>query len=946
MTNPASGCSVGDSVQVTANQQIPSVTIAAPAVLSCLQSTVTLSAMAIGTLLAYQWQTGDGQFVSGATSATPVVAAPGLYALTVTDGTNGCTRTASVNVLENSIPPNVQAASVGAITCTVPTQMIAAQNLSLPDNFSYSWTAANGGNIVSGANGLTPTIDAGGDYTLTTTNESNGCTNILLVSVSQNTTLPTASAGPDGTLTCSADTLIINGAGTGANNLTFVWTASDGGHLVSGANTPLPTIDQPGAYTLLVTNPVNGCTATDSVQIGNDINAPQADAGPPVTLSCALQQTTLAATASLGANFSYQWTTTGGHLVSGTSTLLPTVDAPGLYQLAVTDSTNGCITQATVTVDEDVAPPVVDAGPPATITCASPLLPLAGTASGANNLIVQWTTANGHLVNGIAGLTPQVDQTGTYLLTATNPANGCTASDNVTISLDTLRPAISAVAPKTLTCTMLSVDLHPTVTTPLTGFTAAWTTVSGHFNGPQNALSTLADAPGNYLLTVHDLLNGCTATLQTIVLQDIVPPIALANAPSPITCDHPIVSLSGAGSSTGIYFEHLWTASNGGQIQSGPMMLAPTITTAGTYTLTVKNTANGCLTTVQTSVNQNIIPPVANAGPDAELHCQQTEVTLQGSSTTISLLTFAWSTPDGHVQNGSATALPVADQPGAYTLTVTDIDNGCTMTDTATVTGIPLPHFLPTVWPPDCFDPTGDVDFGPVTGGTAPFRYSTDGGLSFQDSPAFDNLAPGIHDLAIADQHGCSATQTIEVELPFLPTVALNSVFSLQQGDSVQLQPLLNLPVSSIASWQWTPTEGLSCTDCPQPWAKPLRTTVYTLIINDLNGCAATANTQLRVDRRRNLYAPNVFSPNGDGQNDHFTLYGKGVRELRTLRIFDRWGAELFLAEHLPIGEEADGWGGDFRNKALAPAVFVWQAVIEFLDGEVAVFSGDVTLVR
>ena len=654
----------------------------------------------------------------------------------------------------------------------------------------------------------------------------------------------------------------------------------------------------------------------------------------------------MAATASLGANFSYQWTTTGGHLVSGTSTLLPTVDAPGLYQLAVTDSTNGCITQATVTVDEDVAPPVVDAGPPATITCASPLLPLAGTASGANNLIVQWTTANGHLVNGIAGLTPQVDQTGTYLLTATNPANGCTASDNVTISLDTLRPAISAVAPKTLTCTMLSVDLHPTVTTPLSGFTAAWTTVSGHFNGPQNALSTLVDAPGNYLLTVHDLLNGCTATLQTIVLQDIVPPIALANAPSPITCDHPIVSLSGAGSSTGIYFEHLWTASNGGQIQSGPMMLAPTITTAGTYTLTVKNTANGCLTTVQTSVNQNIIPPVANAGPDAELHCQQTEVTLQGSSTTISLLTFAWSTPDGHVQNGSATALPVADQPGAYTLTVTDIDNGCTMTDTATVTGIPLPHFLPTVWPPDCFDPTGDVDFGPVTGGTAPFRYSTDGGLSFQDSPAFDNLAPGIHDLAIADQHGCSATQTIEVELPFLPTVALNSVFSLQQGDSVQLQPLLNLPVSSIASWQWTPTEGLSCTDCPQPWAKPLRTTVYTLIINDLNGCAATANTQLRVDRRRNLYAPNVFSPNGDGQNDHFTLYGKGVRELRTLRIFDRWGAELFLAEHLPIGEEADGWGGDFRNKALAPAVFVWQAVIEFLDGEVAVFSGDVTLVR
>ena len=169
---------------------------------------------------------------------------------------------------------------------------------------------------------------------------------------------------------------------------------------------------------------------------------------------------------------------------------------------------------------------------------------------------------------------------------------------------------------------------------------------------------------------------------------------------------------------------------------------------------------------------------------------------------------------------------------------------------------------------------------------------------------------------------------------------------ALDLGDSVQLTPILNILYSQVADWAWSPLEGLSCADCPAPWARPLRPTTYQLTITDLNGCTATARVLVPVDRRRQLYAPNIFSPNDDGQNDRFLLFGRGVTEIQALRIFDRWGNQVFLNEHFQPNDEAMGWDGTFQGQRMNPGVFVWQAVVEFVDGAVEVFAGDVTLYR
>lgn len=1027
VTDPANGCISVDSVLVTANQQTPALAIAPPGLLTCQQSTIVLQATATGDSLSYQWQTTGGQFVSGQNTASPVINAPGNYSLTVTDGVNGCTNSAGVTTGQDIVQPDIQIATPGVVTCANPTQSIQAQNLTLPGTFTYSWTASSGGNIFSGNDSLSPVVNAGGTYSLLATNTANGCTGVFNVTVQQNTALPVANAGPDDTLTCNINTLTINGSGTGTGTLTYAWTAANGGNIVSGQNTQTPVVDASGIYNLLITNTVNGCTATDAVQIFDDVNAPQANAGTAPSLTCLLTQTVLNGTASAGPGYTYNWTASGGgNIVSGPGTLNPVVDAPGTYSLAVTNTGNGCTAVSQVIVNQNITTPPAGVAAPGTLTCDAASLSLAG-APVSGNYTWQWQTADGNIVSGANTPNPVIDQPGSYTLVVTDTQNGCSAAAFSVVSENVTPPVISAAAPQILTCAVLAVPVNGSVTQPANGYSALWTTQNGHIVSGQNTLDASVDAPGAYTLTVENTQNGCTTSTQITVNQNITPPVAQAAAPAQITCANPAVTLSGAGSSTGAGFTYSWSGgqitggqntltptaaatglytltvtdqANGctstatatltsnttpptvaiaspglltcvqnavtleagassqgagfapgwstanGQIVSGQNSLNPVVNQPGVYVLTIQNLQNGCSASTQATVNQNITPPGADAGPSPQLHCNQPQVALQGSSPTPGNMTYAWTTADGNFAGAANVQTPLVDAPGAYQLVVTNPANGCTSTDATSVTEVPLPSFEPEVTQPDCHHPKGTADIGPVSGGDAPFTYSKNGGQTFSGQSLFGNLAPGSYDLVVQDAHGCTAEETVVVDQPFFPEVDLDDFILIQLGDSVLLEPVLNLPAAGVAAWQWSPADGLSCDDCPTPQAKPLKSTIYTLKITDLNGCEDEARIQLRVDKRRYLYAPNIFSPNGDGVNDMFTLYAKGVKDIRSLQVFDRWGAEIFMVEHLQPNDELRGWNGNYRGHTLNPAVFVWQAVVEFDDGEVEVFSGDITLER
>ena len=119
------------------------------------------------------------------------------------------------------------------------------------------------------------------------------------------------------------------------------------------------------------------------------------------------------------------------------------------------------------------------------------------------------------------------------------------------------------------------------------------------------------------------------------------------------------------------------------------------------------------------------------------------------------------------------------------------------------------------------------------------------------------------------------------------------------------------------------------------------------MTVTDPNGCIAADSLKILVQKNRPLFIPNTFSPNADGSNDYFTIFGgPSARSIRLLRVFDRWGELLFEGKDLPIGSEPLGWDGSYKGQALPSATYIYYAEVEFIDGAIIPVKGDVNLLR
>ena len=189
---------------------------------------------------------------------------------------------------------------------------------------------------------------------------------------------------------------------------------------------------------------------------------------------------------------------------------------------------------------------------------------------------------------------------------------------------------------------------------------------------------------------------------------------------------------------------------------------------------------------------------------------------------------------------------------------------------------------------------------------------------------------------------------TIIIQQPLEISIELPDVVEIDLGDTLTtLDPVIvsSLPIESFT---WEPPDQLSCADCKNPRVGPVKNQQYTLTIVDANGCSASATVLVDLDRNRNIYIPNVFSPTGDGINDKFRVFaGLGVSSINFVRLYDRWGGKLFEETNLlPDPDGTPGWDGNFRGEEMKPGVYLYLVEVEFQDGQVLLYRGDVTLLR
>jgi hypothetical protein len=441
------GCPVVDQLVLTVNA-LPSVVANATANAVCDGSPVTLSGSGA---TSYTW-TGS---VTDNVAFTPV--ATDTYTVTGTDA-NGCVNTDVTTVTVNPLPTVVANSSAPAV-CDGSTVTLFGSGAT-----SYTWDNSVIDNVA-----FTPA--ATNTYMVTGT-DGNGCENTDNITITVNA-LPTVAANATSTAVCDGSPVTLSGSGA----TSYTWTGSVTDNV---AFTPVAT----DTYTVTGTDG-NGCENTDVVTV--TVNAlPTVSANSTTTPVCEGDSVTLTG----GGAVSYTWT---GNV---TDNVPFSATATDTYTVTGTDA-NGCTNTASVTVLVNAAPNVVG-NASSTAVCAGSSVTLFG--SGATSYT--WTNS----VTDNVAFTPV--STNTYTVTGTD-ANGCTESDEITVTVNAL-PNVTASAASSTVCLN---DASVALTGSPAGGTWTGPGVTGSSFNPMSA--GLGTQTVSYIFTDA---NGCedngTATIQ------------------------------------------------------------------------------------------------------------------------------------------------------------------------------------------------------------------------------------------------------------------------------------------------------------------------------------------------------------------------------------------------------------------------------------------------
>lgn len=247
---------------------------------------------------------------------------------------------------------------------------------------------------------------------------------------------------------------------------------------------------------------------------------------------------------------------------------------------------------------------------------------------------------------------------------------------------------------------------------------------------------------------------------------------------------------------------------------------------------------------------------------------------------------------------------------------------------------------------PSCNDLSdGNILLEEIINGYEPFTFVVNGEPSNTPIDLF-NLNEEEQTYEIIDHFGCRYEAFLRLQLPAPFSIDLGEDQQLNLGESLQLAPFFSAPASSFI---WSPSEIINCTeDCEKVTFTPTQSSFYTLTAADENGCYATDSVYVEIVSIREVYIPNIFSPNSDGVNDHFAIYANtpNVQVIENLQLFDRWGNLVFEQKGMLPNLSTEGWNGKTGTQNAPDGVYVYVAKIRFLDEAVILYTGDVTLVR
>jgi gliding motility-associated-like protein len=614
-------------------------------------------------------------------------------------------------------------------------------------------------------------------------------------------------------------------------------------------------------------------------------------------------------------------------------------NTPGLKLIRLEVEEMGCLSEIVeimVQVDEPIQPPVVNCN------------------STDSSIQFEWEFTpgvDGYTVTQINGPAGQQVNDSTYLVDNLQP------NTQITIEITAFGPTVCGDAVMQYTCiaqdcpdvtlnigqqlpmcwsqNMAPIQLDVQVVGSPGGGTVFWD--SPYVMDPTAGLFDASTAgPGVHTVLILYQEGNCQF-INSIDIELNENPMADAGPDIELNCSLDFASLGGMNNSVGPDIQYQWT----GPV-TDPNNSVTSTSATGMFILEVSDAVTGCfsLDTVLVSMDDNIVD-------GASVSTIQTSCASPTGAITVSNV-INGTPPYTILMNGVGIqqgTVQTALTSGDYLIEIEDA-NGCTWDTTIVIQPISGSLASPgtSLNEISCVNPLGSIAFGPFMSGTPPYEVFVNG-LSYGSSNQVDDLLPGSYDVILTDVNGCSWDTTFTLD-EFEPvSIDLGEDVQIDVGQWAEIIPVITGNVSTLV---WGPTSLTEdCGECPVLFVQPDETvTVYGTVV-DPDGCTSTDSLLITVLPPNDIFIPNVFSPNEDGINDFFYVQGPPHAELITeFNIFNRWGALVFSAENIPPNQESLGWDGWFKGEPVNPAVFVYTVSVQFADGDIINYSGDITLIK
>jgi gliding motility-associated-like protein len=804
----------------------------------------------------------------------------------VNQNDNGCkVFSGSVEVIVNPLPARPLVTTSGALTfCEGESVQFASSSSSNNAWFRVGTTQVLGAFQSYNAN-------VSGQYFVRVVN-SNGCysySDTIAVTVNPKPAVPVVASSA--LSFCVGDSLTLSTTSTNSRQ----WL--NGGVAITNATGENYIVRNAGFYSLRVTN-ASGCFNTSaSLEIAaNALPTVTVTTAPISATVCSGGQITLTAS---GAS-SYSWT---GGVTNGVAF---TPSQSGTYVVTGTDA-NGCRSQVVRTITVNPLPSVnIGAIPATSAVCQGGSILLIATGGSTYS----WT---GGVTNGVS-FTPS--QTGTYTVTATD-ANGCVNSAAQVVVVNPL-PVISiATVPATATVCSGS----PVILTASGATTYNW---SGSLT---NGVAFNPTQTNSYTVIGTDA-NGCSSQAQQAVTVNPLPTITIASNPiNGTVCVGDPVTLVASGASS-----YSWS---GGITNGVPF----TPTQSGTYVVTGSD-ALGCSRSVSSVVTVLSLPTAQINAPANSFICDGTSVTLTATGTGNSYQWYINNTEMPGQVNASINA--VAE--GAYTV-VTRSASGCrSVPSNAIVMTLQRSPQVAFAYDKYCVDAPTQFTNQSVTTNSGPVQWEWNfgfGATSTLAQPTHTFTIPGIYTVSLkATPVRCPSlakteTRTITVDKP---QAGIRYPFV----KAIENTPTALSARNFGASYQWSPTTGLTNATTVNPTFNAGNPQDYLIRITSISGCVTTDTLSVYVFKESGIYVPKAFSPNGDGQNERLYPELVNIASLQYFRVYNRWGQLVYETRSM----STTGWDGTFNGVKQPMDTYTWFAVGTDKNGKVVTANGQTLLMK